>query len=83
MDNSKEIEIPIGADGQASFLLPAELVAYLNMRADEIRNNILNLTYDIEMPRKDIAAIINWQGELAMIKEMLAIHESKLNSEGN
>lgn len=81
MDNSKEIEIPLDADNKASFLFPAELIAYLNIVKSDLQKNILTVVYDVDMPRKDIAAVINWQGKLDLVDELLAIHESKLNSE--
>lgn len=81
MDNSREVEIPVDADNKASFLFPAELIAYLNVVKADLQKSILTIVYDIDMPRKDIAAVINWQGKLDLVDELMAIHESKLKSE--
>lgn len=80
MDNN-DVVVPVDKDGQASFLLPPELVKYLQLAVKEVESNILNMTFDVEMPRKDIATVINWQGQLTTMRELLAIHDSKVNTQ--
>lgn len=78
MDNNDEIVVPVDKDGTVSFLFPPELVVHLNYLRGCIEQDILGVAYNMEMPAKDLAFVINLQGQLAVVKELLQIHESKM-----
>lgn len=77
-NNNEEVKVPTDAAGNPSFLFPPELVIHLNSMRASIEQSILSIAYDMEMPRKDLAFVVNLQGQLAVVKELLFIHESKL-----
>ena len=77
--NWREVTIPMNTQGEAAFLLQPELHAYLLFVKEDIEKAILQIEYDVDMPKKQIAAVIAWQGKLALITELLQVHSNKIN----
>lgn len=73
--NIADITIPVDASENPAFLLTPELLAVLSIWKEEHERLILGITFDMEMPKRDLANVINLQGKLSIINEIIAIND--------
>lgn len=76
--SSKLLTYPVNSVGEASFLMPPEVLAFLYFLRDEAQAAILSQVHDLANPLEGIRQVINQQGKLDVIMELLLIHSRKL-----
>lgn len=79
--NSKKLTYPVNSVGEASFLMPPEVLAYLYFLRDEAQGAVLSQVHDLANPLEGIRQVINQQGKLDVIVELLLIHSRKLTED--
>lgn len=76
--SSKLLTYPVNDAGEASFLMSPEVLAYLYFLRDEAQSAVLSQVHDLANPLEGIRQVINQQGKLDVIMELLLIHSRKL-----